>query len=214
MPQKFISIKNFEKFQNYKNRNPPWIRLYYAILDDPAFLQLEEVHQCRLFKLFMIASKQNNRILDDPYYLARLMRIDGPVDITPLIRSGFVLAECKRRAGTMLHKNAPEPEADNSEADNSEAEQMRVRAFEEFWKHYPLKVGKDRAEKAWFKLNGSCPSLDLLLEALERHKQSEQWMKDEGKYIPHASTWLNGKRWKDEITVVEDWKRDFLQEGA
>ena len=27
-------VKNWSKFQHYKNRNPPWIRLHVEILDD------------------------------------------------------------------------------------------------------------------------------------------------------------------------------------
>jgi hypothetical protein len=39
-----------------------------------------------------------------------------------------------------------------------------------------------------------------MLQALEKQKRSEQWQKDNGKFIPHAATWLNGKRWEDELT--------------
>lgn len=118
MPQKFLSIKNFEKYQHYKNRNPPWIRLYYAILDDPAFTALDEVQQCRLIKLFLISSKQNNKILDDPSYLAKMMRLTTEVDVTPLIRAGFLLAERKRRASTVQAKSSLISDSSDS-SDNS-----------------------------------------------------------------------------------------------
>jgi len=29
--------------------------------------------------------------------------------------------------------------------------------------------------------------------------QSESWNRDGGRYIPHPSTWLNGRRWEDEL---------------
>jgi hypothetical protein len=32
---------------------------------------------------------------------------------------------------------------------------------------------------------------------LKRQASSEQWAKDR-QFIPHPSTWLNGKRWQDE----------------
>lgn len=38
-----------------------------------------------------------------------------------------------------------------------------------------------------------------MLQALEIQKRSEQWQKAKGQYIPHASTWLNGRRWEDEV---------------
>ena len=43
--------------------------------------------------------------------------------------------------------------------------------------------------------------LDILLVALEAQKKSSQWTKDNGQFIPHAATWLNGKRWEDQLAV-------------
>lgn len=34
-------------------------------------------------------------------------------------------------------------------------------------------------------------------------KKTESWNKDDGKYIPYAITWLNQKRWEDEIKLAE-----------
>lgn len=77
--------------------------------------------------------------------------------------------------------------------------------FSDFWKKYPRKVGKSNAEKAWRKLK---PELAMVLSALETQIQSEQWQKDNGKFIPHPTTWLNGKRWEDE--TVEEIKTIIL----
>lgn len=70
--------------------------------------------------------------------------------------------------------------------------------FEKFWKSYPRKQGKGAAEKAWIKahINGS---FDSVLTALESQKQSEQWKKDNGQFVPNPATWLNQRRWEDEI---------------
>ena len=68
-------------------------------------------------------------------------------------------------------------------------------AFDTFWDAYPRKEGKQKAKQAFAKV--SVP-VEVLLEALDRQKKSPQWTKDGGQFIPHASTWLNGKRWEDE----------------
>lgn len=41
--------------------------------------------------------------------------------------------------------------------------------------------------------------LDMLLQALEAQKQTGQWQSDGGRFIPYASTWLNQKRWEDDL---------------
>lgn len=66
-----------------------------------------------------------------------------------------------------------------------------------FWKEYPKKVGKGSAEKAWVKMQ---PPIQVVLEALQKQKNTEQWSKDNGQFIPHPSTWLNQRRWEDEVT--------------
>lgn len=71
--------------------------------------------------------------------------------------------------------------------------------FEAFWAAYPRKIGKDAAAKAFAKLKPDEALLHAVLTAVKAQAASEQWTKDEGQFIPHASTWLNGRRWEDEI---------------
>jgi phage replication O-like protein O len=79
-------------------------------------------------------------------------------------------------------------------------------AFEEFYKAYPKKKARRGAEKAWAKLNPSPELIKTILTALEKQKQSEEWKKENGKYIPYPATWLNGRRWEDEIPEVKTSK--------
>lgn len=77
------------------------------------------------------------------------------------------------------------------------ADKDMAEAFEVFWKLYPNKRSKKDARKAWDKLK---PDADLrltLMTALGNHRLSRDWTKDDGQYVPMASTWLNGERWTD-----------------
>ena len=44
--------------------------------------------------------------------------------------------------------------------------------------------------------------LETMIQAIEQHKRSDQWTRDNGQYIPHPATWLNQRRWEDETTVA------------
>lgn len=80
----------------------------------------------------------------------------------------------------------------------SKSEDNAREEFEKFWSAYPRKAGnKQKAFEAFKKAD---VSLDVLLAAIENQKQSAQWSKDNGQFIPHPTTWLNGKRWNDEMT--------------
>jgi hypothetical protein len=78
--------------------------------------------------------------------------------------------------------------------------------FEDFYKAYPKKKSKGQAEKTWHKLSPDSDLLKEILIGLESAKKSEDWTKDNGKYIPHPSTWLNAKGWEDEITESKDYE--------
>lgn len=75
-------------------------------------------------------------------------------------------------------------------------------AFESFWKCYPRKTAKDNARKAFAKVNPSPELMAEIMDSLSRHCASQGWLKDGGQFIPHAATWLNGKRWTDEVKTA------------
>jgi DNA-binding transcriptional ArsR family regulator len=72
-----------------------------------------------------------------------------------------------------------------------------MEGFEVFWKLYPKKKGRKDAAKAWAKLKPDNELHQTLITALGSHCVSDDWTKDSGRYIPNASTWLNGERWND-----------------
>lgn len=72
-------------------------------------------------------------------------------------------------------------------------------AFAAFWEKYPRKVSKKAAYKAWQKIKLDDALIVRIMSALSSAMKSEQWVKDAGRYIPHAATWLNGERWEDEM---------------
>ena len=49
--------------------------------------------------------------------------------------------------------------------------------------------------------------VQVLIEAINKQKTTEQWCKDGGKYIPYPATWLNGGRWQDEVKVESAKKK-------
>ena len=72
--------------------------------------------------------------------------------------------------------------------------------FLRFWEAYPKNAGKLPAFEVWLRI-GPDPALQVvILAALERHKKSDQWVRDGGRYIPDARTWLRQQRWTDELS--------------
>lgn len=84
--------------------------------------------------------------------------------------------------------------------------------FEEFWKVYPLKKGKQKAFQAWTSAIkwGNDPNL-IIKKAWEytleiKHKKTEEC------YIKRAQGWLNDGRWDDEYDIGATGKKPDLND--
>lgn len=89
----FFRVRNFEKFQHYKDRSPPWIKLYNEVLDDYEFGQLPDASKMHLVAIWLLASRSNNRIPYDPTWVARRINASDPVDLDVLERAGFIVVD-------------------------------------------------------------------------------------------------------------------------
>lgn len=73
--------------------------------------------------------------------------------------------------------------------------------FVEFWTAYPKKTGKGAAHNSWNKIKPkvSRETADKIIASVRAYAQTQQWKKENGQYIPNPATFLNQRRWEDEI---------------
>lgn len=76
-------------------------------------------------------------------------------------------------------------------------DESSVPKFSYFWNLYPRKVGKSNAGKAWAKLK-STDRKAAIDDIRKRVSTDPQWLRDNGEFVPHPATYLNGERWTDE----------------
>jgi hypothetical protein len=67
-----MKIKNWTKFQHFKDRRPPWVKLYRDILDDLEWHELDPLAAKVLVMLWLIASEDEGRIPDTKTLAFRL----------------------------------------------------------------------------------------------------------------------------------------------
>ena len=92
MNTQLLAIKNWNTFQHYGKRNPPWIKLHRAILDDYAFCALPDVSKAHLMLLWLYASQNNGTVPHDAPFLERKLSISG-LDIEGLVEHGFLMPQ-------------------------------------------------------------------------------------------------------------------------
>jgi hypothetical protein len=89
--------------------------------------------------------------------------------------------------------------------------------FALFWNAYPRRIAKGAAWNAWQKLQPDPELQEQILHSIADHLDAdEQWR--EVRYIPHPATFLNQRRFEDELQParpqVSDRTLRLMQAGA
>lgn len=125
----------------------------------------------------------------------RWSKLDSPPIVSPLAKnSPPIISPIATRTRTNNQYIPPTPKGD--EVSKAKKQEQFSEAFLTFWNTYPRKTGKGAAWKAW--KNADRPELEVILNAIRKARQSPEWLKERGAFIPHPSTWLNQARWEDE----------------
>lgn len=85
--------------------------------------------------------------------------------------------------------------------------------FKKFWDAYPKKVAKPVALRSFEKIDPSEDVFEKMLANVTARAQGSDWIKDEGKYIPMPSTYLNQRRWEDEGVVIQSGPKSIKITG-
>ena len=117
---------------------------------------------------------------------------DGPVKFTD------------NNINNNINNNTPysPPEGDGSaqgkkKRKRGELTEAQAGRFDIFWDVYPVKKDKQRAKEAWQKIDPDDEMTSMMVKAVFQQTMSDEWQRG---YIPRPTTWLNGKRWEDEMS--------------
>ena len=201
-----LKVKKWSEFQHYKHRRPTWIRLWRKILDDMDFMTLPIASKALAPMLWLVASESLEGVIKiAPELLAYRLRMHGQ-DLTsalkPLIDKGFfegqgsyassVLAGCERNGATEYRVQSTEKVKTIVRQTESDALDDD---FCRFWLEYPKHEGKKKAHDRWTRM--TLQDRLAAFAGLARWKESGRW--GDLQFVPQALTYLNGRRWEDEI---------------
>lgn len=121
--------------------------------------------------------------------------------IKPVLDTGRKKAEGGSKPKRSTKDTAKEKEKEvEVEVEKEEEKEVEVEdeclsgatGFESFWEQFPVKVGKARAKEAWEALQ---PDGEAVMAGLKRWKDSRQWNREDGRFIPRAWRWLREKQY-------------------
>lgn len=129
-----FSVKNFEKFQHYKDRSPPWIRLYNSLLDDYDFGLLPDASKAHLLAIWLLASRYDNKIPYDTEWVSKRINATDPVDLVALEKAGFLIPDqpCSDMLADRKQLAVPEKSRAETEERREETATQSARGAEKF----------------------------------------------------------------------------------
>jgi hypothetical protein len=99
-------VKNWERFQHYKDRRPPWIKYHVELLDDHELQLLTPETRLTYSLLLLVAARTDNNIPSDLEYISRQTALPATLlagAVETLMNKGFLISsERKRAASTVL----------------------------------------------------------------------------------------------------------------
>lgn len=181
-----IRIKNWKQFQHFKDRSPPWVKLYRDLLNDMDWHELSPVPAKALVSLWLIASESDGMLPDIKKLAFRLRITEKSMESIVYELSHWLEHDDISTISGRYQGDAPEERRVETETDG----------FALFWSTYPKKTAKPAALKAFKaqKINGELPDI---LRDIESRVSGDDWRKEGGKYVPNPATYLNQRRWED-----------------
>lgn len=172
----FFTVKNWAKFQHYKDRNPPWIKLHVEILSSEDWVTLADASRLLAVVCMVVAAKNDGRIPNNPDYIKRIAYLDKLPDLSPLIKCGFLLnpladaSECKQEQAQARPEKEAEAEADSVPIGTGADAPLKERIFGPALDWLAKQTGKPKARLRsvvgkWCSESGDGPTLQALTEA-------------------------------------------------
>lgn len=87
----YLRVKNWDKFQHYKDRNPSWIKLHIALLSSHEWVTAPtDDDRLLMIVLMLIAAQTDNCIPNNPKYIQKVSQIDKIPNLSWILSSGFI----------------------------------------------------------------------------------------------------------------------------
>lgn len=160
------SIKNWNKFQHFKDRRPPWIKLYRDLLDDLEWHQLDPLAAKVLVMLWLIASESDGNLPEIKILAFRLRMSEKDVAQSVSKLSHWLDQDDIKAISQRYQDDLPETETE-TETKKEKKENIAIAPLsvdKSVWEDF-LKIRK--AKRA--------PMTATALEAIKREAEKAGW---------------------------------------
>lgn len=212
---KYLRIKKWEQYQHYKQRDAPWLKLYRSLLVSPMWIESNDHQKALMTSLMLLAMTSGNRILYKPMYIQAVAHLEREPDLKWLMDMDFCEIFDEPSANVIVANNCDASKVAINVGTHIRVEERRgeekryisassdapLGRFEKWYSAYPCKKSKAKAILAFKKINPDDAMLQRMIDAIAEQQAERDAKHSSGAFVPswpHASTWLNARRWEDE----------------
>jgi hypothetical protein len=208
-----LKVKNWAKFQHYKHRRPPWIKLVTDTFQNYEFSCLQDASKLLAIGIWTLASRSklgDGSVPEDFLWIKEQLLIGSDKEfavteenLQELINKGFIVRRSRKQdASTMLAPckqkgvTETETETDRDLLRKSLVRDLQKRAFVTLWNAWPR---HDKRQNTYQKfLQVSNGSVELVLARGLQQVKLWEIEKREKRFVPMLATWLHQKRFDTE----------------
>ncbi len=192
-------VKNFELYQHYKDRSPPWIKFHTAVLDDYDFGKLPDQTKWHIAAIWLLASRSENKLPYDPDWISRRINASEPVNLDALCEAGFIIVDQPQQDMEQVASKTPAKRLSRGEKRRAEETAPEILSeFEVWYAAYPRHEAKDDALNAYLKARKRTEPA-VLLSGARGYAASPNRKPD---FTKLPATWLNKGCWMDEREIA------------
>ena len=208
-----VTIKSYSRFQHFKDRRPPWIKLYRELLDDRQWHDLPPECAKLLVECWLLASEQHvagiitgdiediafrlHRTADEVWPLLQAVAVQGFIDIS----SDDDINVISER----YQDDAPETETETEKKQTRRKRRVYPSEFEVVWNLH-RRGPKAKARDEWRRAVGEVITQEELLKALRGYVQT---LTPDFQGV-HLWRYIRDARWEEAHEVPGALKRDII----
>jgi len=213
---KYFQVKDWNKFQHYKERNPPWIKLETDVFMKYEFGSLSDASKLLAVCIWTLASRSRDPKLGlvpaDLEYIKRQCNLGDLIKIEhlkELVNQGYIidasnaLADCKQIAIPETYSKeaySKEGEAKSFAIEESRLQEI-LKQFDIFWQDFPTNgrnKGSKKDAEAKFKIALKKSTFNEIMQGVSNYAM---YIATSGQSNQDAFRWLEKERWTDDYTI-------------